>query len=497
YAAEAFRLDPAGSRDVLESTAERFGSHAAVVQAYEERLSSLGGAKEHAAERRSLRRRIAAIATDKLGDVDRAAGALRAVLEESPTDAEATASLDALLRKAGRHSDLRAHFQRRIELAADDAERWLLLTELARLEETELGDAVAAAALYRRAIEIDAEDRESYAALDRLAEQAGRWDEVVTVLERRRALASDADRVELTLRLGEVHLDRKPDPALARGFFAEVLSVRPSDARAILGLERVMESDPASAAEVGRLLEPAYEATGALGKLRATLEARLSTTSDASERRALRLRVAELSLGPLEDAQHAYRTLESAFLDAPGDREVGERYAAAAEASGQHEAYAVALATVIEAGELTDADVLVLAERAAQVYRDVLGRPAEAEPFDRKVLAIEPTHERSFGALKELYTDAERWQDLQALYRQRIAQTVDVQSKLDLLLQLCFLFEEIIDEPRSAIRVYRDVLELEPRHLASRRALDRLYTRTEQWRDLAEILRLDVEESAD
>lgn len=497
YAAEAFRLDPAGSRDVLESTAEKFGSPAAVVQAYEERLSSLGSAKEYAAERRALRRRIAAIATDKLGDVDRAAGALRAVLEESPTDAEATASLDALLRKAGRHSDLRAHFQRRIELAADDAERWLLLTELARLEETELGDAVAAAALYRRAIEIDAEDRESHAALDRLAEQAGRWDEVVTVLERRRALASDADRVELTLRLGEVHLDRKPDPALARGFFAEVLSVRPSDARAILGLERVMESDPASAAEVGRLLEPAYEATGALGKLRATLEARLSTTSDASERRALRLRVAELSLGPLEDAQHAYRTLESAFLDAPGDREVGERYAAGAEASGQHEAYAVALATVIEAGELTDEDVLVLAERAAQVYRDVLGRPAEAEPFDRKVLAIEPTHERSFGALKELYTDAERWQDLQALYRQRIAQTVDVQSKLDLLLQLCFLFEEIIDEPRSAIRVYRDVLELEPRHLASRRALDRLYTRTEQWRDLAEILRLDVEEGAD
>ncbi|MBX7197103.1 MAG: hypothetical protein K1X94_33955, partial [Sandaracinaceae bacterium] len=159
--------------------------------------------------------------------------------------------------------------------------------------------------------------------------------------------------------------------------------------------------------------------------------------------------------------------------------------------------YATALATVVEAGELAPNDLLVIAERAAQVYREVLGRLAAAEPFERKVLAIEPTHEAAFTALKELYTDAERWQDLQALYRQRIGQTVDVQSKLDLLLQLCFVFEELIDEPRDAIRVHRDLREIEPRHLASRRALDRLYTRTEQWRDLAELLRLDVEDGGD
>ena len=257
------------------------------------------------------------------------------------------------------------------------------------------------------------------------------------------------------------------------------------------------DADPGAASEVGRLLEPAYEATGAFDKLRNVLDSRLVASTDADERRALRLRTAELSLGPLGDPQRGYQTLESAFLDTPSDSEIGERFAAAAEAAGQHEPYALALATVVEAGELAPNDLLVIAERAAQVYRDVLGRPADAEPFERKVLSIEPSHEASFTALKELYTDAERWQDLQALYRQRIAQTVDVQSKLDLLLQLCFVFEELIDEPRNAIRVYRDVLEIEPRHLASRRALDRLYARTEQWRDLAELLRLDVEDATD
>ncbi|MBX7194581.1 MAG: hypothetical protein K1X94_21170, partial [Sandaracinaceae bacterium] len=305
YAVEAFQVDPTGAatRDTLEATTDRTGNHAAAVKAYEERLAAVGAASDKATERRWLRGRVASISAEKLGDVDRAAAALRAVLDESPGDAEATTGLDQLLRKAGRHADLRAHFQRRIEGASDDAERWMLLCELARLEETELGDTSAAAALYRRAVQIDPADRESLAALDRLAEQAGRWDEVVDVLGRRRALASDADKVDLTLRLGEIHLDRKPDLGTARTALAEVLAARPSDARAIAGLERVKDADPSTAADVGRLLEPAYEATGAFDKLRAVLEARLATTTDEGERRALRLRVAELSLGPLGDAQ--------------------------------------------------------------------------------------------------------------------------------------------------------------------------------------------------
>ncbi|MBN8610184.1 MAG: hypothetical protein J0L92_06355, partial [Deltaproteobacteria bacterium] len=241
YATEAFQVDPTGAptRTTLESTAERSGSHAAIVQAYEARLAAIGSDVAARDERRWLRGRVASIAADQLGDVDRAAATLRAVLDESPSDAEATAALDALLRKAGRHSDLRAHYQRRIDLATDDAEKWMLLAELARLEESELGDQVAAAALYRKAVEIDPKDRESLAALDRLAEQAGRWDEVVDVLQRRRALADENERVDLTLRLGEIHLDRKPDLTVAKAALADVLLARPSDARAIAGLERV------------------------------------------------------------------------------------------------------------------------------------------------------------------------------------------------------------------------------------------------------------------
>ena len=61
------------------------------------------------------------------------------------------------------------------------------------------------------------------------------------------------------------------------------------------------------------------------------------------------------------------------------------------------------------------------------------------------------------------------------------------------MLQVCFLFEEILENSELAIRSYQEVLELEPEHAGSRRALDRLYRRTERWRDLVALLRQELD----
>src|SRR5690606_23962579 len=140
-------------------------------------------------------------------------------------------------------------------------------------------------------------------------------------------------------------------------------------------------------------------------------------------------------------------------------------------------------------------DVVELASRVARLWDEQLAQPEKAEPFYRKVLHDDPLDERAFASLKELYTTKERWDDLQVLYRNRIAQTVDGDQKLALLLQVCFPFEELLDDPELAIRAYPDVLELDPSHVASRRALERLYRRTERWRDLVALLRQELDQS--
>src|SRR5690606_10620425 len=46
--------------------------------------------------------------------------------------------------------------------------------------------------------------------------------------------------------------------------------------------------------------------------------------------------------------------------------------------------------------------------------------------------------------------------------------------------------EEMLEEPESAIRVYNDILELDPTSQRALVALDRLYEKLERWSDLAD-----------
>ncbi|MDQ3032095.1 MAG: hypothetical protein M3Y87_06740, partial [Myxococcota bacterium] len=487
---EAWQLAPEGIvvREQLWATAEKAG-------AWDRLANALSARVERADdnERLWLRRAIARIAGERLGDTERAITQLREIVAADPHDIEATKSLDRIYRTGERWPELRALLIARIASERDDADRWMLLHELAKLETNEIGDEESAAAHWRAALAIDPADREALAALDRLAERAGRWSEVVEVARNRRDLTTNEDeKIELLTRIAEILVDRTPDPVGAIDALTTVLASRKADARAIAALEKIAATEPEHASDASRLLEGAYDAAGEWEKLRDLVKRRLGSATDPDQKRALRLRFAELSSNRTGDPDAAYRVLESAFLDDPSDQSLWERLFAAAERSSKHEALAQAIATAIEAGEVPAEDITRLSEKVAQIYDVVLGRPADAEPFHRRVLAGDPLNDPSFLSLKELYTNGERWDDLQVLYRNRIAQTVDAEQKLDLLLQVCFLFEELIDDAALAINAYRDVLELEPTHLSSRRALERLYERTQRWRDLSALLEQEI-----
>ncbi len=496
WAKLAYELSPddAEMQGHLETAAGAAGSWEELAAVYQKRLADDATSDD---TKLALGRRLATISGERLGKTDEAISQLERVLEGDPSDVETLKLLDGLYRAEGRTEDLRRLGEHRLEHALDDASRRDALVDLAHLEEDVLEDADAAAARYRKVLELDAEDTEALGALDRLAVLAERWDELVDVLRRRILIAEEDDQAELGVRLGDLLRSHTGDNRGALQAYAEVLHIQPRSGRAILGLEAVAEADPELVLETGRHLEPAYESTNQWEKLASVLKARLRATEDGDDKRALRLRLAELQSTTLGDTEGAYNALEAAFLDRPSDVELWDRLAAAADAGGKHEALVLAFATGIEAGGLGAADVAQLSGRVAEIYDVVLGRPPEAEPFHKRVLQDDPLHERAFLALKELYTDGERWDDLQMLYRNRIAETVDGDSKRELLLQVCFLFEEILEDPLLAIRSYQEVLELDPDHEPSRAALNRLYRRSEQWRDLVALLRQDVDRTMD
>jgi tetratricopeptide (TPR) repeat protein len=495
WATRAYLSAPADPDVVagLEESADAAGAHADLVALFRDRLQD---PSLEAWERLDLQRRIASIAGERLGESEESIRQLEAILQVEPDDAEAMAVLDRLYRAVRRFGDLRALYERRLEKVSDPAERWVLLNEVAQVEEEQLGDLPAAAERHWQILESNPHDVDALLAVERLSQQLKQWDRLDAALARRlQAKVSDEDRLSVYLQLADLRRIHLEDAAGALECYRSALDLDGRNEVAITGLEALSAEGGGVGVEAIELLEPAYAKRGHFDRLAGLLRKRLDQAETARERRVLQLRLADLSASELGDARAAYQALESAFLDNPTDVDLFERLGGVAEAADMHEAFAKALSKAID-GAAAGSDIeLILCRRAAELFDVVLGAPEDAAPFHRRVLDREPGDASAFAALKQLYTKHEEWNDLRGLYQQRIEATTDATTKLDLLLQLCFLFEEILDEPKEAIASYEEALELDPTHTPSRRALQRLYARLGRWSELSELLQRDLDEA--
>ncbi len=492
-AADAYALseDDDRVRARLESACELAGAHERLVHLYLARAELV-----EPEEALRLRRRAAQIFAERLRKPELAAKQLELLLVSRPTDEEAQRTLERIYRSTGSAAELRALYGKRIEHArgseAEQAEvRATLYGERAKVEEDLLGDVDAAIESYRALSGLRAQDRTVWATLDRLLSQKARQQELAGVLDTRLALLSEdnndkKEKVELSLRLAKVADSDLSDRPRAIDALAKVLESEPNEPRAVEHLELIASNHPIEAARIGLLLEPVYERTGKLDKLARELKRRLDATGDAAEKRQLKLRLAELE-GTLGDPRSAYQTLESAFLDNPQNADLWDRIRNIAEKAGMLEELAVAFSTAVEMAQLTPSEEQELSARTARLYDEVLAQPEKAEPYYKRVLANEAANEAAYEGLRELYTTRERWDDLKLLYGQRIEHTPDPAQRLELLLQVCFLHEEILDDVEQAVASYEAVLALEPEHTTSRRALERLYARAGRWRSLLEL----------
>ncbi len=495
WATRAYLLAPSEPEVVagLEESAEAAGAYADLVALFRDRAANDAIAD---VERLDLQRRIATIAGERLGESQESIRQLEAILEAEPADAEAMAVLDRLYRAERRFADLRSLYERRLLAATDPAEEWVLLNEVAQVEEEQLGDLPAAAERHWRILESNPHDVDALRAVERLSQQLKQWDRLDAALERRlQSKVGDDDRLAVYLQLADLRRIYLEDARGALECYRNALALDGRNEVAITGLEALSAEGMGVGVESIDLLEPAYAKRGHFEKLAGLLRGRLERTEDAEERRTLQLRLADLAASELGDAMGAYVALESAFIDNPTDLDLLDRLGGVAEAADQHEALAKALVRVIDAGEVDGDVALALCRRAAEVHDVVLGLPEDAARFHRRVLEADPSDAGAFTALKQLYTKHEQWDDLRALYQQRIEATTDAGAKLDLLLQLCFLFEEILDEPKHAISSYEQALDLDPTHTPSRRALQRLYGRLKRWPELAELLCRDLDEA--
>ena len=498
WCARAYEAAPAGAeaRDGLLRDLQRLAAEAdaweQVAEIFDRRVAAEGVPAE---EKLRLLRELGRIRAVRLHRPDDARAAWERVLALAPDDPEAVQALEDLAIQQGRWADLLVTHRRKAERIEDPARRLEMLFKIAFIEEERVADLEAAAATYQQILALDPRSQRALRALSKVQGARGDAAGLARALELElESAAEPEDKVGLLLRLGGLHEEKLSQPKKALEAFRAALALAPTNRQVHAGLEKFLAGSGEERAEAAALLVPVYERFEDPKRLAPALEILRAAEPDRAERLALDRRLVALYARKLKDPLGAYEAATRVLAGAPDDadnrRELG---AMAAELSAYddlalHLEKAVAGGADRPEGALEPRVVHDLSTELAEIYDEKLVKPAEAEVAWRRVLDIDAADERAHDALARLLRAAGRWDDLRALLLYREENTLDAAKRREILLQICDLYEGVLDNPAGAMEAYRRVLDVDPTLVRGYKALERLYDAAERWPELEDLL---------
>jgi len=124
--------------------------------------------------------------------------------------------------------------------------------------------------------------------------------------------------------------------------------------------------------------------------------------------------------------------------------------------------------------------------RAARLKAEHLDNEAEATAALATAMELQPKEPLVLDELAPLYQQGERIISLAEVLRQQILISADAGERTALLHSLGHIYE-LLAHDQQAIVCFANALELNPTHSISIKALDRLYTRYEDWQGLIRV----------
>jgi len=498
-------------------------------------LAVHGGEAErgHDSSRRaSALARMAEICELKLGQPDVAAEHHARALGLVPGYAASFKALERLLAQRHQYESLVELYERGVDLATDADSKITWLFKIGRLLEDALSDPGRALSAFRRILDVEPNHLGAIHALQRAAERAGRYDELVAALELEVARVTDKRRrLELLHRAGEVAELELGDDAQALAFYRKAFELEHGYLPALAGLGRLhykagrwdalletyraeLEHTPAGPGsaslhfKVGELYEQrigrddeaiaAYRralvadarhrpASRALERklsekarwdeLVRLLEAEIASAGDAADKARASFRVGEIyenRLKQLDKARAAYEQALAADSELRPAREGLVRLLTLAKdykrvaAELEHEAK----------GDPDPALAVSALMRQGEVYRDELADPARAIACFQAVLERDPAHVEALVALEPLYAEQGAWDALAALYATSSRVLGDPGARVAVLRELARLEERRATDDFGAVRdAEMRVLQLAPSDPTALGALERLALR--------------------
>lgn len=355
--------------------------------------------------------------------------------------------------------------ERRVELAPDNASRMAVLFDLAELWEGPLARKERAASSYERILQIEPGHARAHQLLAAVYQHAEDWRKLVSIKEARLHHADREEKVRLLTEIAALYEQRLGEKSLAFLAACRAFRENPMERSLAVTMER-LALDTDSAEELVVVLEDA-----------------VSEIQDTTRAVEVYLKMAELCAEQLGDADQAEKHLNIIFdLDAQN----------AGALTALEKLYTVSLRwpDVIRVMERRfaalddDEQKTNLLFRMAGVWEERLTDKAEAINTFRRVLELDGREPRAVQALTRLYEETGRWQALIGMFSRALELSDSAAERVSLRYRIAGIQESELQDLDTAIVTYRQVLDEEPGHGLSLKALERIYTQLDRTPEL-------------
>jgi tetratricopeptide (TPR) repeat protein len=448
----------------------------------EKRTSGPTEALPHGLERRKRLRELAALYEERLERPYEAIDTLERLLGESseeeraaaaepPTTEETLGAYEALARlysRVGLWPKVVESLQRQAELTGDRDRARTLRLEVAAVYEKELALPDRAIEAYESVLAELPEDGEALAALDRLTEAHGRFDDLQDILRRRAAVATGPERIEIVRRRARILQDRLNNPEAAAGALRD------------LGAEALADDDLLAALLRNlRRAGLAHEAARVLTQ-RIEMERGRKKNADMARITELNLELSLLRLDDLNDPAAARKEVDAALQASPDNPAALGALARLYLKENDFTGYSATRVREAKALKGTPEAVEALLD-AGRVYREQLSAPEKAQECFEATLVEDPTNAQALQALAAVLAAETKWDEARKVLARQLEITQEPVARAGVLTDVARIAWEGFADAAEAQRHLDEALALVPDHLPAILAIADIYYKEGQW----------------
>jgi tetratricopeptide (TPR) repeat protein len=440
--------------------------------------------------RRQVLVRIAAILADKLGDVGEAILAYRTVVDDFGMEIGSLAALAGLYAQAGRWQDLADTLEAEIDLAEGSADKIQLLARLGDVRQTKLSEQSRAVEAYRQALMLDPSHESCRAALEVLLDDETVRREAATIL--RPLYEADGLHRKLlkVLDIETLYAESSADKLATIAQASRVAELSLSDAGLAFSYAANGLREAVAEPDLPQWVERAERLASEIGKYADLVDLLRSVVGEILDEELqleITLRIADIARSQLSDLSLAKTYYVKALDIRSDDRRALVALESLYQETGSHVALLEILERCTDVAESDDERRTLLFKQARLCDEKLSDVRGAIGVYERILdLGLDPD---ALAALERLYTHAQRWDDLIALYERQLgSDVVPASRRADIHHALGRVYEAHMGEFVRAFDEYRAALEVEPMHAATVSALESLMAGGEHAARAAEML---------